>query len=407
MNNSLKEFILENWDRTIRENKEDVGNLLGLPYPYTVPCIESTFQEMYYWDTYFTNIGLILSNKIEQAINNIENMVFLIEKYGKMPNGTRTFYLNHSQPPFFTQMVREVFDITGNLEWLVRIYPTAEKEYRFWQDCRITSSGLNRYYCDDDSCFDEGAARCLTERCLLTMPEDEVTMLEYAKAFMSFAESGWDCSSRFGLAAHKYNPVCLNALLYGMENNLAYFSEKLGNGKSGEWLSAAEKRKELMNKLMWDAQNGGFYDYNFENGKLSNIFSAAAFFPMTFKMATSEQAAETVKQLSRIEAAFGITGCENKESVMKLQWDYPNGWACLHYMVIKGLINYGYEAEAKRIADKYSALVEDVFEKTGNLWEKYDVVNGSVSTAKEYETPTMMGWSAGVYMYVCSLIEGK
>lgn len=121
MNNSLKEFILENWDRTIRENKEDVGNLLGLPYPYTVPCIESTFQEMYYWDTYFTNIGLILSNKIEQAINNIENMVFLIEKYGKMPNGTRTFYLNHSQPPFFTQMVREVFDITGNLEWLVRI----------------------------------------------------------------------------------------------------------------------------------------------------------------------------------------------------------------------------------------------------------------------------------------------
>lgn len=403
MKNSVKNFILSNWDKTIRTSTEDHGTLLGVPYPYTVPCIESAFQEMYYWDTYFTNVGLILSNKIDQAVNNVENMAYMIEKFGKMPNGTRLYYLNHSQPPFFSKMVREIFDITHDAEWLEKIYPSIEKEYHFWQRNRMTPSGLNRYYCDDESLFNKSTANDLISRCQLTMPETEEEIKEYAKSFMSFAESGWDCNSRFGIRAHKFNPVCLNALLYGMENNLMYFSEKLNNGDSDKWHSAAEKRKALMNNLMWDDENGAFYDYDFENEKLSDIFSAAAFYPMVFNLATKEQARRTAAQLTKLEQDFGITGCENKESVMNLQWDYPNGWACLHYMVIKGLLNYGYTAEAERIAKKYSHLVEYIFEKTGNLWEKYDVVNGSVSTAKEYETPTMMGWSAGVYLYVCSL----
>lgn len=405
METSVKKFILENWDNTIRQNTEDNGTLLGVPYPYTVPCIQSTFQEMYYWDTYFTNVGLILSGRTEQAINNVENMAYMIEKHGKMLNGTRTYYLNRSQPPFFTQMIREIFEVTGDIKWLKKIYPAAEKEHVFWQSKRTTPSGLNRYYCDDESYFNEKNAKNLADRCHIEMPTDEETVSEYAKCMLSFAESGWDCNSRFGLRAHKFNPVCLNSLLYGMEENLAFFSEKLENGKADEWHSVAEKRKALMNKLMWNEENGAFCDYDFENGTLSDIFSAASFYPMTFNMATKEQATATVKQLSKLETDFGITGCENKDGVLNLQWDYPNGWACLHHMVIKGLLNYGYETEAKRLAGKYSKLVEDIFDKTGNLWEKYDVVNGTVSTAKEYATPTMMGWSAGVYMYVCSLTD--
>ena len=131
MNTNVKAFILENWDKTVRTNTVDAGSLIGLPKPYTVPCIEGFFQEMYYWDTYFTNIGLLLSGKVEQAINNTENIAYLIERYGKMPNGSRTFYLNRSQPPFFSQAVRDIFEATGDLEWLSRMYSTAEKEYSF------------------------------------------------------------------------------------------------------------------------------------------------------------------------------------------------------------------------------------------------------------------------------------
>lgn len=39
------------------------------------------------------------------------------------------------------------------------------------------------------------------------------------------------------------------------------------------------------------------------------------------------------------------------------------------------------------------------FEKTGVIWEKYDGRDGKVAVTDEYETPEMLGWSAGVYRY--------
>lgn len=402
MNTNVKAFILENWDKTVRTNTVDAGSLIGLPKPYTVPCIEGFFQEMYYWDTYFTNIGLLLSGKVEQAINNTENIAYLIERYGKMPNGSRTFYLNRSQPPFFSQAVRDIFEATGDLEWLSRMYSTAEKEYSFWCKNRITESGLNRYYCDGRDGFGLGAAEYLCERCGLDKP-DEANIEDYSKCLMSFCESGWDCTSRFDMRAHEFNALDLNSLLYGMEKNMEYFSGLLKNGESDAWLARAEKRKLLMNRLMWNTEEEAFYDYDLKEQKVSDFFSAASFYPLAFGLATNEQAEKTVAHLPKIEMQYGVAGCEERSDNRHLQWDYPNGWGCLQYIVIKGLLNYGYKSDALRIAGKYASLVESNFEKTGTLWEKYNVVTGGVSTAAEYETPTMLGWSAGIYLYVLKL----
>ncbi len=404
MNTNVKAFILENWDKTVRTNTADEGDLIGLPKPYTVPCIEGTFQEMYYWDTYFTNIGLLLSGKVEQAINNTENMAYLIERYGKMPNGSRTFYLNRSQPPFFSQAVRDIFEVTGDSEWLSRMYSAAEKEYSFWCENRMTESGLNRYYCDGGDRFGLGAAEYLCERCGLDKP-CEADIEKYSKCLMSFCESGWDCTSRFDMRAHEFNALDLNSLLYGMEKNMEYFSGVLKNGESGVWLARAEKRKLLMNRLMWNTENKAFYDYDFKKQKVSDFFSAASFYPLAFGLATNEQAEKTVAHLPKIEMQYGAAGCEERGDNRHLQWDYPNGWGCLQYIVIKGLLNYGYRGDAIRIAGKYASLVEQNFKKTGTLWEKYNVVTGEVSTASEYKTPTMMGWSAGVYLYVLNLTK--
>lgn len=96
---------------------------------------------------------------------NAENIAYLIEKYGKMPNGNSTGFLNRSQPPFFSQMVRDIFEMTRDTTWLKKIYPTVEKEYYFWQKNRKTSSGLNRYYCDDEGLFNRETAGWLCERC--------------------------------------------------------------------------------------------------------------------------------------------------------------------------------------------------------------------------------------------------
>lgn len=399
MSNKVRDFIINNWDKTIRSNTQDKGDLIGLPKPYTVPCMEGSFQEMYYWDTYFTNVGLLLSDRTDQAINNAENMAYMIEKFGRMPNGSRTFYLNRSQPPYFSQMVRDIFEVTGDVKWLSGIYPTIEKEHYFWTQRRLCDNGLNRYYTDEAE-LDIGYAYGLCERCGLEMPKEKAAIDKYSECMYSFCESGWDCTSRFGVRADKFNGIDLNSLIFGMEQNLAYFAKLLQNGREEFWKSAAQHRKALINDLMWDEKLGAFCDYDFEKAQKTDFVSAAMFYPLFFKLATPEQAKRTVELLPKLEARYGVTGSENREGLLELQWDYPNGWACLQYMVIRGLFNYGYDKDAERIAKKYAEVVELNFDKTGNLWEKYNVVDGTVSDSKEYETPTMMGWSAGVYLYV-------
>ena len=105
-------YIARNWSSTVRYATEDQGTLIGLPRPYSTPSISGVFQELYYWDTYFINVGLLASGQTEQAANNIENMFYLIDRFGWMTNGNRTFYLCRSQPPFLSQMVRELFEHT-------------------------------------------------------------------------------------------------------------------------------------------------------------------------------------------------------------------------------------------------------------------------------------------------------
>ena len=203
---------------------------------------------------------------------------------------------------------------------------------------------------------------------------------------------------RWDFEAHNFNAADLNSLLFAMEKNMAYFAEKLGYSEDvAVWNTRAEKRLELMNKFMLD-KNNLFLDYNFKTNRLSRIFSAASYYPLYAKAATPEQAAAAAENLRRLEAEFGILTCEKNDSGVLYQWDYPNGWACLQYIVMVGLNNYGYTDDAKRIAQKYVTLAEKVFDETGALWEKYNVVDGSINVSNEYKMPTMLGWSAGVYI---------
>ena len=109
--------------------------------------------------------------------------------------------------------------------------------------------------------------------------------------------------------------------------------------------------------------------------------------------------------LYRLETDYGVVACENSNSKSVFQWDYPNGWACLQHIAISGFKRYDYNETAKRLAKKYTLLVEKVFEETGHLWEKYNVVQGSTNINQEEsgDMPAMMGWSAGVYLYAKSI----
>lgn len=399
---TVLEFIRENTDKCVRVNNFDDETLIGLPYPYSVPCISNKFQEMYYWDTYFTNVGLIIEGDIQQAKCNAENIAFLIRKYGFMPNGSRTYYLGRSQPPFFSEMVFDIYECTKDKKWLESIIDAVEIEYDFWSEYRMTKTGLIQY-CpklkDEDT---ERLYNYFNDR--IGADVSGLEKKDVARTTLIGCESGWDFTPRWGVKSKDFVQIDLNCLIYKLLKNLEYFSTLLNNGKDEHYGSLAHNQAVLIREYMIN-DDGLFMDYDFCNNKTGEIFSAASFYPLAFNLATLDEAQIAIKNLFRIEQEYGISACERYDVSGIYQWHYPNGWAPLQYIVIKGLINYGYLNDAVRISKKYVDIVDKNFKVTGNIWEKYNVVDGSINVTNEYNMPPMLGWTAGVYLFCKHILD--
>ena len=401
MSENVKQYINSHWADCIKENREDKDTLIGMPYPYIVPSV-GYFDEMYYWDTFFTNKGLALSGRFDQVKYNTDNMLYMVEKYGFMPNGNRTYYLTRSQPPFLSAMVYDVYSHYKDKAWLRGAYLTLKKEYDFWMTKRIAKNGLNVYgshnYTDGSLEYSVGQ---LGKR-IGFMPEGNTRDLGYHT--LAVCESGWDICSRWGFELYNYNPVDLNSLMYLFESNMQYFSTELGVDEEEAWRNAAKKRKNLMLEYM-DNGDGVLLDYNFISDTRSDVFSVASFYPMFVGLLDECRAKTLVLNLNRLEARYGV--CTTEKNVIKgaYQWGYPNGWACLQYITVFALQKYGFADDARRIAEKYIELVDKIFDDTNNLWEKYNVIDGSIEVVDEYKMPTMMGWSAGVYLAAVEFLE--
>lgn len=391
MNERLQNYILGGWDKTVRtitpeEAEASRDGKLYLPYPYTVPCEENMFQSMFYWDTYFACRGLHLSGKSQLVANNLRNFIYMIDTYGFIPNGSLKVFLNRSQPPFFGMMLKDYYDATGDRELFADGLRALQKELEFWYSRRRSANGLNHYSCDDSEQVYIGGVRMYEERTGVKREGDE----EYlGKNVFAEAESGWDFCGRFGGRCLEYNPVDLNSLLYFDE---VLLSEHLDGEKAAEYAERARVRKEKMQKLM-RADDGVYYDYSYVTGKRSGVKSCASFFPLFVGMIDSDEGVDTL--LAALELDFGIQAAEPVEG--NFQWGENNGWACLQLVTFEALENCGRKNDAHRVAEKYTALVEKCFDATGHLWEKYNVREGSSNAVGEYGTPTMIGWSAGVY----------
>src|SRR5204863_2383308 len=95
--------------------------LLYLPQPYVVPG--GRFNEMYGWDSYFIQRGLLRDDKLELARAMVENFLYEIAHYGMILNANRTYFLSRSQPPFLTAVILGVYDRTPDRAWLESTLP--------------------------------------------------------------------------------------------------------------------------------------------------------------------------------------------------------------------------------------------------------------------------------------------
>jgi alpha,alpha-trehalase len=370
--------------------------LLYLPRPYVVPG--GRFNEMYGWDSYFILVGLLRDGEVDRARDMTENFLYEVEHYGMVLNANRTYYLSRSQPPFLTRMILGVFEKTHDRAWLRASLPAAEKYYRFWTSPPhlLPKLGLSRYYDLGEGpapevLSDERDERGRThyDRAREYYRTHEVTDYDVAlfydakadrlgdlfyKGDRSMRESGFDPSERFGPFSADivhYAPVCLNALLYQMELDLAEIQAALGDPEAAKgWRQRADERRQKIDRYLWDPQAGLYLDYNFQTGQRRHYEFATTFYPLWAGIASAQQAARVVEALPRFEAPGGLL---TSTRTTGNQWDAPFGWAPLQLLAVQGLRRYGYDDDADRLARKFVALVVKEFEEHGGIVEKYDV----------------------------------
>jgi alpha,alpha-trehalase len=394
---TLRAFVQEHWEETLRVHREDEGDMIGLPLPYVVPCRKDRFQELYYWDTYFACLGLIESGRTDLAIFALRDFLHLVKRFGFIPNGSRTFYLNRSQPPYLAALVQRLGAQELGPELMAEAVSALKAEYHFWQSRRNTPTGLAHY---GNHATEEQLRQFfiqVRQRANLKGQTGEEQLWESSHT-LAEAESGWDFTPRFEHRCNDFCAVDLNSNLFLYETLLAGVT----NGSEREnWEKRAEERRQRMTSFCWDQKSGAFFDFDFANGRHGQMLAASTFHPLWAGLATPEQAALVrEKALPRLELAFGVVPCEPGPREAVFQWDAPNVWPCLQAIVYRGLARYGYREDAERIARKYIGVVWRGFQETGDLWEKYNAENGSTKTKAEanYITPAMMGWTAGVLM---------
>ena len=399
---ALRRYILEKWPQTVRETPfgsvSEGDRLIALPRPYTVPCTDTHFQELYYWDTYFAHRGLLLSGHLPLVLDNIENFIYLIDTYGFIPNGSHKSMLNRSQPPFFGLMLRDVYRETGDKAWLAHAVAALTKEYAFWDTKRKSTNGLNHYSSDADEARFARSVKMYAERTGICHEGDSTY---WGRNILAEAESGWDFCARFEGKCHEYNAVDLNALLWFDEKFLAFAARELGTGDGAEWEEKATKRYEKMTKRM-RGEDGVYYDYSYVEQKRSPVRSAASFFPYFVGMCDTDTGVDAL--LGALELPFGLQAAEPVAGTA-FQWGDQNGWACLQLVAVEGLLQLGRRADALRIAEKFVHTVEQTFTQTGKLFEKYNVQKGNADAVSEYGTPEMMGWTAGTYLALKKILQ--
>lgn len=401
----LRDHIRGMWPALARGPKAGAANssALAVGHRHVVPG--GRFREIYYWDSFFTMLGLVRDGETVLVNGIVDAMTDLIEDHGHVPNGARTYFLGRSQPPLFHMMVALLDDPRPDVA--ARRLAAMKREHGWWMDgsaeltpgaqinrVAMLSDGsiFNRYWDPRETPRDESWREDVE-----TALNSERPAADVYRDLRAGAESGWDFSSRwFGgtslssIRTTSIAPVDLNAFLYGLETAIA----AAGDADAAHYAARAETRREAMHQHMWSADAGHFCDYDLITAAVRPQLTAAAFAPLLAGLATQHQADATARITAEQLLAPG--GLRTTLVVSGEQWDSPNGWAPLQWIGVRGLCRYGHQALAKDIAERWIATVDAAYAQTGLIFEKYDIEARTIGAGGEYAPQIGFGWTNGV-----------
>ncbi|WP_310608439.1 alpha,alpha-trehalase [Buttiauxella brennerae] len=422
---SLREHIDSLWPVLTRttDSVEKWDSLLPLPKPYVVPG--GRFREVYYWDSYFTMLGLAESGHWDKVQDMVDNFAHEIDAWGHIPNGNRSYYLSRSQPPFFAFMVKLLASHNGD-ETYTTYLPQLKKEYAYWMQGSDTlqpgsenlravklkdGSVLNRYWDDRDTPRTESYLDDVTTA--KNNPNRPAT--EIYRDLRAAAASGWDFSSRWmdnpeqlgSIRTTSIVPVDLNALIFQMEKTLAHASTVAKDSAGAtQYQQLADARQKAMEAHLWNAKQGWYADYDLKTHAVRSQLTAASLFPL-YVHAASQERADKMATITRAQLlkAGGLATTNLKTGQ---QWDAPNGWAPLQWVATEGLQNYGHKDLAMEVTWRFLTNVQHTYNREQKLVEKYDVSStGTGGGGGEYPLQDGFGWTNGVTLKMLDLLCGK
>jgi alpha,alpha-trehalase len=368
------------------------SSLLALPETSVVPG--GRFQEMYYWDTYFSMLGIQIAGRKDVLLSLVKNFASIIERYGFIPNGCRTYYLSRSQPPVLVLML-EMIEKEFGTDTITPFLPALKREYEFFITTRSVKlpngASLNRYWDAKNAPREESYLEDIE---LIHANPDHLTL---GRELRAAAESGWDFSSRwYGSTGElgsthttDFAAIDLNCILYHLEMQLGIWLQ------DDSYTQAAQIRKTTILEHCWDETHGWFFDFDHQTGTRSQAWTMAGVFPLYFGLATPAQAARVATNLEQHFLKDG--GLITTLTYAGQQWDAPNGWAPLQWIACLGLEQYGFHDLALEIATRFVQIAEQVWKRTGRLMEKYNVEDTQLEAGGgEYPAQDGFGWTNGV-----------
>lgn len=365
---SLLPILKERFEsELVRQVNNDTNQLVGMPYPYVTPG--TTKQDaLFYWDSYFINLGLIRLKLIDLARYNAENLIFLQRKFGYIPASNLKTQSRVSTLPLLPWIVRDIYRATGDKDWLSRMLPDVIDEFHNWTTKpHTTSVGLYRF---------ANTAKNNTAPDVIA--------------------SCWVRSIRFD-EDEDYNPIDLNALLY--RNAILIHDLQIeADGKGDQSLLQKSEHIKKMFSIFWDENSHFYFDNNFVEKKLSRVKTLAGYMPLFVELVDEQQADILQSHLKDFIAPGGITITDKDYSIKGVSWSYPLLCAPFLYFVIKGLSDYDYMEDAADIGTNWLSMVFDIYQKTGDMWEWYNVKEKSITAPSGAVNSPIMGWTAGTYI---------
>ncbi|XP_053965335.1 trehalase isoform X1 [Anastrepha ludens] len=421
------------WKNLGRKMIEDVHknpeyySIIPVDNPVIVPG--GRFIEFYYWDSYWIIRGLLYSEMYETARGMIENFLSIVLRFGFIPNGGRIYYSHRSQPPLLTAMVKAYVEFTKDYSLALDSLDVLEHEFEYWMNNHtVQVKGFDVAIYRDNSTGPRPESYREDIETSQAFTTDEEKEQHYSE-LKAGAESGMDFSSRWFINENGTNdgnltnlktrstvPVDLNAILYWNAQIISEFHEKAGNAeKSAEYKIKAAKIFEAIQAVHWNEEAGVWLDYDLINQKPRNYFVPTNLAPLwtgAFNALNSQQiSASVLKYIEKLKLDSYPGGVPNTLENTGEQWDFPNVWPPMQYLLVKGLENLG-TAESKNLSEKWAQRwVKSNFEaykQTQTMFEKYDATRfGGHGGGGEYEVQKGFGWSNGVIIEFLAKYGGE